>query len=190
MPRLASASVTVSLRAKDGADGKPGADGAPARYVYLRGTAHSSQHFDGVTTATTPALIKTSGGEPDLSISSRGLTVVTLDRQTLRVASRQTFDTLHSTDGVEQGTQMVQFLDGVDDSVLLAVVSWDAYYLDDVVCDNSLPEVVEPRVVDLYVRNGVQLARFESNSAGGRVADDVAAACRERGLPPRSLPTD
>ena len=130
MPRIASASVTVSLRAKDGADGKPGADGAPARYVYLRGTAHSSQHFDGVTSATTPALIKTSGGETDLSISSRGLTVVTLDRQTLRVASRQTFDTLHSTDGVEQGTQMVQFLDGVDDSVLLAVVSWDAYYLD------------------------------------------------------------
>lgn len=65
----------------------------------------------------------------------------------------------------------------------VAKVYGDAYYIDDVVCDNSLPEVVEPRVVDLYVRNGVQLARFENNSAGGRVADDVAAACRERGLP-------
>ena len=127
MPRLASASVTVSLRAKDGADGKPGADGAPARYVYLRGTAHSSQHFDGVTTATTPALIKTSGGETDLSISSRGLTVVTLDRQTLRVASRQTFDTL--TDSAARNQQLADLIASVDDSVFLCIVSWDAFYL-------------------------------------------------------------
>ena len=127
MPRLASASVTVSLRAKDGADGKPGADGAPARYVYLRGTAHSSQHFDGVTSATTPALIKTSGGETDLSISSRGLTVVTLDRQTLRVASRQTFDTL--TDSVARNQQLADHLAAQDDSVFLCIVSCDAFYL-------------------------------------------------------------
>lgn len=129
MPRIASASVTVSLRPKDGQDGKPGADGAPARYVYLRGTAHSSHHFDGVTTSVAPALVRTTGGV-DLSISSRGLTVVTLDRHTLQLVSRQTFDTLHSTDGAARGEQMVQFLDGVDDTVLLAVVSWDAYYLD------------------------------------------------------------
>lgn len=127
MPRLASASVTVSLRAKDGADGKPGADGAPARYVYLRGTGYSSQHFDGVTSATTPALIKTSGGETDLSISSRGLTVVTLDRQTLRVASRQTFDTL--TDSVARNQQLADHLAAQDDSVFLCIVSCDAFYL-------------------------------------------------------------
>lgn len=124
--RIASASVTLSLRP---ADGKPGADGESAQYVYLRGTAHSSHHFDGVTTSTAPALVRTTGGV-DLSISSRGLTCLTFDRHTLKVVKRQTFDTLNSTNGVEQGTQMVQFLDGVDDSVLLAVVSWDAYYLD------------------------------------------------------------
>ena len=129
MPRIASASVTVSLRPKDGADGKPGADGASAQYVYLRGTAHSSHHFDGVTTSTVPALVRTTGGV-DLSISSRGLTCLTFDRHTLQLVSRQTFDTLHSTDGAARGEQMVQFLDGVDDTVLLAVVSWDAYYLD------------------------------------------------------------
>ena len=129
MPRIASASVTVSLRPKDGQDGKPGADGESAQYVYLRGTAHSSHHFDGVTTSTAPALVRTTGGV-DLSISSRGLTCLTFDRHTLQLVSRQTFDTLHSTDGAAQGEQMVQFLDGVDDTVLLAVVSWYAYYLD------------------------------------------------------------
>lgn len=64
----------------------------------------------------------------------------------------------------------------------VAYVYGDRYYVEDVVCDNSLPEVVEPRVVDMYVRHGVSLAQFESNSAGGRAADDVARACRERGL--------
>lgn len=64
----------------------------------------------------------------------------------------------------------------------VAYVYGDRYYIHDLVCDNGLPEEVEPRVVECLVRNGVGLARFESNSAGGRVADDVAKACRERGL--------
>lgn len=64
----------------------------------------------------------------------------------------------------------------------VAYVYGERYYIHDVVCDNSLPEVVEPKVVDAYVRHGVQVAQFESNSAGGRVADDVARECRERGL--------
>lgn len=56
-------------------------------------------------------------------------------------------------------------------------------YIEDCVCDSSLPEVVEPRVAACLVRNRVSLARFESNAAGGRVADDVGEACREAGLP-------
>lgn len=55
------------------------------------------------------------------------------------------------------------------------------HFIDRVVCDNSLPEVVEPRIVSALVAEEVALARFESNSAGGRVADDVAKGCRERG---------
>lgn len=56
------------------------------------------------------------------------------------------------------------------------------HYIHDVVCDNSLPEKVEPKIVNLYVKNNVAMSRFESNSAGGRVADDIGKACKERGL--------
>jgi len=55
------------------------------------------------------------------------------------------------------------------------------FYIDDCVCDNDLPEVVEPKILSCLIRNGVQLVRFESNLAGGRIADDIAARCRERG---------
>lgn len=64
----------------------------------------------------------------------------------------------------------------------VAYVYGDRYYVEDVVCDNGLPETVEPKVVDMYVRHRVSLAQFESNSAGGRAADDVADACRACGL--------
>lgn len=55
------------------------------------------------------------------------------------------------------------------------------HYIHDVVCDNGLPEVVEPKLANALVRNGVGMARYESNSAGGRVADSVADKCRELG---------
>lgn len=70
-----------------------------------------------------------------------------------------------------------------DDYACLPVgcVYGDRHYIVRVVCDNSMPEAVEPRIVDAIVGEGVALARFESNSAGGRVADDVGRACAERG---------
>lgn len=105
-----------------------GKEGQSARYIYLRGTAHSSQHFDGVTTATTPALVRTSGGETNLSISSRGLTVITLDRHELTVVTRQTFDTL--TESATRNQQMADLLNSLDDSVFLCIVSFDAFYLN------------------------------------------------------------
>lgn len=55
------------------------------------------------------------------------------------------------------------------------------YYLEDCVCDNSAPEVVEARIVNALVGHKVQAARFESNSAGGRVARDAQKAIKERG---------
>ena len=129
MPRIASASVTVSLRPKDGQDGKPGADGAPARYVYLRGTGYHALGPDG-NEWTGGAAVQTSGGETNLSGLGlgRGLTVVALDRQTLKVAARQTFDFLGST-GKDTGRLMAEFIDTFDADVFLAVVSNDAYYL-------------------------------------------------------------
>ena len=63
----------------------------------------------------------------------------------------------------------------------VAYVYGERYYIEDVVCDNGLPEVVEPRLVRAIVRNGVGIARFESNAAGGRVADDVKRGCSELG---------
>jgi predicted phage terminase large subunit-like protein len=55
------------------------------------------------------------------------------------------------------------------------------YYIEDVVCDNSNPEVVEPRLVLKCIQHKVQMSRFESNSAGGRVAQSVQEEIKKRG---------
>lgn len=63
----------------------------------------------------------------------------------------------------------------------VAYVYGDDYYIVDVVCDNGLPEVVEPKIAKCLVRHAVDVARFESNSAGGRIADDMRRRCAEMG---------
>lgn len=55
------------------------------------------------------------------------------------------------------------------------------YYIDDCVCDNNLPNIVDARLVDILLRDKVQMCRFESNSAGGRVAEKVQGELKERG---------
>lgn len=55
------------------------------------------------------------------------------------------------------------------------------YYIYDVICDNGLPEVVDARLVDILMRNKVKMCRFESNSAGGRIADKVEEGIKARG---------
>ncbi|WP_165170679.1 phage terminase large subunit [Adlercreutzia sp. ZJ242] len=55
------------------------------------------------------------------------------------------------------------------------------HYIEHFTCDNGLPEVVEPRLAGALARHGVGKACYESNSAGGRVADSVAEKCRELG---------
>ncbi len=55
------------------------------------------------------------------------------------------------------------------------------YYIADCICDNSLPEVVEPRIVNCLLKNKVQMSRFEHNNAGGRVAKDIQAEIRKMG---------
>jgi predicted phage terminase large subunit-like protein len=55
----------------------------------------------------------------------------------------------------------------------VAYVYGQDYYIDDCVCDNGNPDIVDARLVDILLRHEVQMCRFESNSAGGRIAEKV-----------------
>ena len=55
------------------------------------------------------------------------------------------------------------------------------FFIDAVICDNGNPDVVEPRLVHILVERAVQLARFESNQAGGRIATSVQEKVKEQG---------
>lgn len=47
------------------------------------------------------------------------------------------------------------------------------FYIHDCVCDNGLPNIVDARLSEILLRHKVKSCRFESNSAGGRVAEKV-----------------
>ena len=71
---------------------------------------------------------------------------------------------------------------GADDCVLpIAYQYGQDYYIEDVVCDNSNPEIIEPRLVEKLMKHNVQMCRFESNSAGGHVASWVQEQIKNRG---------
>lgn len=55
------------------------------------------------------------------------------------------------------------------------------FYAEDVICDNSNPEVVEARLVAMLLKHRVQMSQFESNSAGGKVAEKVQAEVKKAG---------
>ena len=55
------------------------------------------------------------------------------------------------------------------------------YYIDEIICDNSNPEIVETRLVMALLKHKVQMSRFESNSAGGRVAQKVQEEVKSKG---------
>lgn len=55
------------------------------------------------------------------------------------------------------------------------------YYIEDVICDNSNPEIVEPRLAEKCIKHKVHTGRFESNSAGGRVAQSVQEMIKAKG---------
>lgn len=54
-------------------------------------------------------------------------------------------------------------------------------YVADCVCDNGDPGVVEERLAQALVKHRVQQAQFESNSAGGHVAEKVQKRVMELG---------
>lgn len=64
----------------------------------------------------------------------------------------------------------------------IGYVYGDLHYIEDVVCDNSLPSVFQPRLAKHLVDHKVQMARYESNAAGGRVAEDVEKMVNDAGL--------
>ena len=55
------------------------------------------------------------------------------------------------------------------------------YYIEDCICDNGLPTVVDARLADILVRHKVKQCRFESNSAGGKTAEKVQKEVKSRG---------
>lgn len=63
----------------------------------------------------------------------------------------------------------------------VAYIYGSDYYIADCVCDNSLPDVVEPRLVNCLLQNKVQMSRFEHNNAGGRIAKDIQEEVKKRG---------
>ena len=63
----------------------------------------------------------------------------------------------------------------------VAYVYGQNYYIEDCICDNGLPEIVDARLADILVRHKVKQCRFESNSAGGRVAEKVQQMVKDRG---------
>ena len=54
-------------------------------------------------------------------------------------------------------------------------------YIEEVVCDNGKPEIVDVRLAETLLRHKVHMARFESNAAGGRVAQIVQEKIKAKG---------
>ena len=71
---------------------------------------------------------------------------------------------------------------GTDFAVMPVAYKYgEDYYIDHIICDNSNPEVVETRIVMALLQHRVQMSRFESNSAGGRVAQKVQEQVKAKG---------
>lgn len=62
----------------------------------------------------------------------------------------------------------------------VAYVYGQDYYIADCICDNSLPHIVDARLVEILFRHKVKSCRFESNSAGGRVAEKVQSEIKKK----------
>lgn len=55
------------------------------------------------------------------------------------------------------------------------------FYIEEILCDNGAPEVVEARLSSLLVKHKVKMSRFESNSAGGKIAEKVQDMVKNQG---------
>lgn len=57
----------------------------------------------------------------------------------------------------------------------------DDHYIEDCVCTNALAELTDACLARVLLKNKVKACRFESNSAGGRIADKVYKEIESRG---------
>ena len=55
------------------------------------------------------------------------------------------------------------------------------FYIEDVLCENYAPNVVEVNLVSKIEQWNPHMIRFESNVAGGKLASDIQQAIKERG---------
>lgn len=55
------------------------------------------------------------------------------------------------------------------------------YYIEDFVCDDGKPDIVEEKIVQKLAQHNVQMARFETNRGGTRVAEGVQKRLKELG---------
>ena len=55
------------------------------------------------------------------------------------------------------------------------------FYIEDAVCDNGSPETVEAKLVAACLKHSIHMSRFESNSAGGRVAEKIQNEVKAKG---------
>lgn len=71
---------------------------------------------------------------------------------------------------------------GSDYCVLPVVYQYgNDYFVEDVVCENYAPDIVETSVVQMLLKHNVQTAQFESNVAGGKMAQVVQQRIDEAG---------
>lgn len=57
----------------------------------------------------------------------------------------------------------------------------DDFYIDQIICDNGKPEIIEERLVSVMLARNIASCRFESNRGAGRVAESIQNRVRERG---------
>lgn len=70
---------------------------------------------------------------------------------------------------------------GSDYCVLpVAYVYGRDYYIADCICDNGLPDTVDARLTEILLLHKVKQCRFESNSAGGRIAQKIQEEVKKR----------
>ena len=65
--------------------------------------------------------------------------------------------------------------------MVIAYQYGEKYYIEDCVMNNLTPDIYEPEIVDKLIKHKVNLCRFESNSAGGVIADNVQEKMKARG---------
>ena len=56
----------------------------------------------------------------------------------------------------------------------------DEYYVDDFICDNSNPDIIEQRIANMLIERKVKIARFESNRGGTLFAKNIQQIIKDK----------